>query len=143
MYEDSFYQNWPEPLSKVELTSGSYFRSLTPKEELATFMQARGHCLEDNGRLADAQLAYAHAHVLAPHFPYGVAFLAEAVQKEFRASPLAMRPLRKTPSRRRSAEEMMLLADEINTRNAERSRLQSQPALAAPFPPYLPNGIVP
>jgi len=57
-----------------------YFASRIPAEELAVFLPARGHGLEVSGRLAEAQVA--HAHALAPQNPVYLAFLAAAVKKE-------------------------------------------------------------
>lgn len=91
--DDTYYANWPEPLTDEEHASGAYLRSLTPAEELAVFLNARGHCLEDNGRWAEAQLAYALARTLAPSFPHGQQFLAAALQKELgRGSRSLVRP---------------------------------------------------
>jgi hypothetical protein len=81
-FPDEYYRTWPVPLSEEEVKSGQYLKSLTPAEELAVFLSARGHCLEAAGRLPEAQLAHAQAHALAPASPVYVAFLAGAVKKE-------------------------------------------------------------
>lgn len=80
--DDSYYASWPEPLTKREVASGAYLRNLTASEELAVFMSARGHCLEDTGRLPEAQVAYALAHLKAPAFPNGLGFLTAAIERE-------------------------------------------------------------
>ena len=41
-------------------------QSLTPVQELATFVAARGYILEDLDRLPEAALMFAQAHVLDP-----------------------------------------------------------------------------
>jgi regulator of sirC expression with transglutaminase-like and TPR domain len=81
-FPDEYYHRWPVPMAPQEIASGQYLKSLTPAEELAVFLSARGHCLEAAGRLAEAQVAHAHAHALAPQNPVYLAFLAAAVQKE-------------------------------------------------------------
>jgi regulator of sirC expression with transglutaminase-like and TPR domain len=81
-FPDEYYHNWPVPMTPEEIASGQYLKSLTPAEELAVFLSARGHCLEAAGRLPEAQVAHAHAHVLAPKSPVYLAFLAAAVKKE-------------------------------------------------------------
>ena len=81
-FPDEYYHTWPVPLTPAEIASGQYLKSLTPDEELAVFLSARGHCLEANGRLPEAQLAYAQAHHLAPAATQYLAFLAAAVRKE-------------------------------------------------------------
>jgi hypothetical protein len=81
-FPDEYYRTWPVPMSDEEYNSGHYLRSLTPDEEVALFLSTRGHCLEAQGRLPEAQLAHAQAHVLAPKSPIHLAFLASAVKRE-------------------------------------------------------------
>ena len=81
-FPDDYYRTWPVPVSEEEIRRGDYLKSLTPAEELAVFLATRGHCLEANGRLAEAQLAHAQAHALAPKSPVYLAFLAASVKKE-------------------------------------------------------------
>ena len=79
-HSDEHYQTWPQPLSAAEIKNNVYLRSLTPREELAVFMAARGHCLQDTGRSAESYVAYAHAHELDPQLPETLGFLREAVR---------------------------------------------------------------
>ena len=79
-FPDEHYHTWPHPISTDEIERGVYLRSLTPREELSVFMGARGHCLQDNGRKADAFVAYAHAHELDPKLPENLMFLRDAVK---------------------------------------------------------------
>ncbi len=65
-YEDEHYANWPFTLSEAEIESGWYLQSLTPAEELAVFLINRGYCLEDTGRIEEAESAYRIAARLAP-----------------------------------------------------------------------------
>ncbi len=66
-YDDAHYKVWPHRISDAEVARGEYLKSLSPAEELAVFLAARGHCLEDTGRLAEAREAYVRASRLAPH----------------------------------------------------------------------------
>lgn len=66
VYKDEYYTTFPSELSKAELDSGAYLRSLSPAEELAVFMVTRGNVLEDTGHEAEAIVAYAYAHMLDP-----------------------------------------------------------------------------
>jgi hypothetical protein len=84
-FPDDHYHTWPVPLTAAEVAAGHYLKSLTPAEEQAVFLSARGHCLEAAGRLPEAQLAYAQAHVLAPSSPLYLACLASAVRQEMPA----------------------------------------------------------
>ena len=68
-FDDEHYRKWPHPISQEEVDAGRYLKSLTPHEELAVFLAARGHCMEDNGRLLEAKLAYEHAVKLVPTEP--------------------------------------------------------------------------
>jgi len=66
MYPDEHYYKWPRPLTEVHLATGRYLRPLTQCEELALFLETRGHCLVDNKRFAEARAAYVHASRIAP-----------------------------------------------------------------------------
>ncbi len=70
-HPDSYYRKWPYPISDAELKQGWYLKSLTPAEELAVFLQNRASCLMDNGRYAEACLAYVRSYELAPQNPLG------------------------------------------------------------------------
>jgi hypothetical protein len=85
VFPDEYYRSWPQPLSDAELENGSYLRSLTPREELASFLALRGHCLTDVGRLFEAVEAYRRATEFAPRDPYYGLFLAETAEKLRRA----------------------------------------------------------
>ena len=61
-YPDSYYHQWPRPLSRTDLASGRYLRPLTRSEEFALFLETRGHCLADNHRFAEAREMYEAAH---------------------------------------------------------------------------------
>jgi hypothetical protein len=65
-HPDDYYKNWPEKVTADEIRFDKLLESLTPNEELALFLETRGHCLFDTGRAADAQLMYAHAYKLMP-----------------------------------------------------------------------------
>lgn len=65
-HPDDHYKNWPEKVTADEIRVDQLMKSLTPSEELALFLETRGHCLFDTGRAAEAQLMYAHAYKLMP-----------------------------------------------------------------------------
>lgn len=58
---DSYYRNWPYPITSEEEKREGYLKSLSPAEELSIFMQIRAACLQENGRYEDASTAYKHA----------------------------------------------------------------------------------
>lgn len=80
-FPDYHYMTWPEPIRAEDIHRGTYLRSLEPKEELASFLASRGHCLLDNGHLADARTAYECACFLAQNDPHYQAFLQDAQRK--------------------------------------------------------------
>lgn len=81
-HDDEHYATWPNRLSPADRTGGWFLKSLEPAEELAVFLMQRGHCLEDNGRLPEAQVAYTLAKRLAPKSPEAVAYLANALRND-------------------------------------------------------------
>jgi hypothetical protein len=68
-FPDEYYKQWPYPMSEADLRSGHYLRSLTSQEELALFLQTRGHCLKAAGKSNEAKTAYEQARRFAPHWP--------------------------------------------------------------------------
>jgi hypothetical protein len=65
-HPDEYYRSWPRPLSEQEVKDNHFLMSLTAAEELGLFLEMRGHCLFDTGRLAEAQVMYANAYRLMP-----------------------------------------------------------------------------
>lgn len=80
-FPDDYYLTWPEPIGSEDIHRGTYLRSLEPKEELAAFLASHGHCLLDNGRLADARTAYDCSRFLAPNDPHYEAFHQDAQRR--------------------------------------------------------------
>ena len=81
-FDDEYYKTWPQKMTPAEVASGVYLKSLDAAEELALFLATRGHCLLDNDRMSEAQIAYAWAHHLTPGDPRGLAYLADAVNRD-------------------------------------------------------------
>ena len=55
---DAYYYTWPHPTTKAEAGNEGYLVNLTPKQELANFVQIRGACLQENGDFEGASKAY-------------------------------------------------------------------------------------
>jgi hypothetical protein len=83
-FSDDYYKTWPVKVTDAQIRANHYLISLTPAEELASFLAARGHCLIDNGRTKEAFDAYAAANRLAPKHP---AYLAWARDAQRRLQP--------------------------------------------------------
>jgi len=81
---DDYYKTWPMASTDKEVKANRYLVSLTPADELAEFMAARGHCLVENRRAKEGYAAYSVAIRLAPNDPAYRAWRHEAV--------LALRP---------------------------------------------------
>ena len=67
-FEDMYYYDWPRPMTEMDLASGRYLRPMTRAEELALFLETRGHCLVDNRQFDQARQAYAAAFRVAPQW---------------------------------------------------------------------------
>ena len=66
-HPDDYYKKWPFAIKNDEVILNHYLKSLTPAQELALFLQTRGHCLYDSGDVAEAMIMYAYAHKLMPN----------------------------------------------------------------------------
>jgi hypothetical protein len=69
-HSDVHYMKWPFEISKAEIETGFFLRSLNPTEELATFLETRAFCLLENNRTNDALTAFRVAYSLYPNHPY-------------------------------------------------------------------------
>ncbi len=79
---DEHYKNWPRQLTELDYHQGYLLKSLAPDEELAAFMSLRGDVLKDTGKIAEAQVAYAHAYRLLPDKTVHLVDLAAIVDGE-------------------------------------------------------------
>ncbi len=65
-HPDSYYKSFPARVSEAEIKDNHYLKSLTPKDELALFLETRGHLLADTGNKNEAQIMFAYANNLMP-----------------------------------------------------------------------------
>jgi hypothetical protein len=84
-YDDNYYRTWPKPISEASIQRGEYLKSLTPAEELSSFLIDRGMCLDQNGRYPEARAAFAEAHRLMPQSEFHLSRLAIAMRQVFGA----------------------------------------------------------
>lgn len=96
-FEDEHYMKWPFSITEQEVEAGVYLRSLSPREELALFLEARGYCLEDVGRLDESFVAYSMANHLAPKTPQYEDHLIMAIRKQHEDKLLAAVGRRRRP----------------------------------------------
>jgi hypothetical protein len=65
-HPDRFYEHWPFPHPDPDIDPRYYLRSLTPREELASFLCIRSIVLMDNGKFVQAIAPAGWARQLAP-----------------------------------------------------------------------------
>ena len=149
-HPDSYYRNWPYPITDAEVEEGWYLKSLTAAEELAVFLQNRACCLMDTGQFQEARSAYTSSYRLAPQNPLGPAQIASATDAErgTRLRNSRGMPVRQflgdlAPPRRHPdpmAEVEMINA--INRANMQRTMVPTKPQedrASAPRSPYGPQ----
>jgi hypothetical protein len=77
-YPDDYYKTWPFKLTDQEVSANCYLVSLTPMEEFAGFLAARGHCGLDNGQPAFAARCYEDAYSYDSRRPAHAAWFVDA-----------------------------------------------------------------
>lgn len=97
-FPDEYYLTWPKPIRAEWVQNGEFLTSLTPQQELAEFLAARGHYLTDHGRLDEARACYEAAFELDPRSKCMVYFIEcnDALQQHRAAG--GTEPLRLPPS---------------------------------------------
>ncbi|MBI2946801.1 MAG: tetratricopeptide repeat protein [Verrucomicrobia bacterium] len=88
-YDDEHFKQWPLPVSDEEIKTMGLLKSLTPIQELATFLSIRGACLAAMGRTDEAIACYEHAVRLEPESLAPRLALAAARQEIARSSSAA------------------------------------------------------
>ncbi len=125
-FDDAFYTKWPYPMTEEEMKSGHFLKSLTAAEELAIFLETRGHCLKAAGLFREAQNAYLAAQALTPQWPEHDLFLA-ALQ------PMPM----PSPGFSHAEQDAMAeYAEALNRYNREINQMGREPG--QPINPMLP-----
>lgn len=64
---DDYYRKWPIAISDAEMKSGEFLKSLSPQEELATFLLQRASCLRARHRADEERACLAEALQLMPN----------------------------------------------------------------------------
>ncbi|HNY28487.1 MAG TPA: transglutaminase family protein [Candidatus Sumerlaeota bacterium] len=82
IYPDKYYTIWPLQATDAEIKANRFLISLSPKEELANFLESRGHCLVGNNRLQEAEAVFAKASVLCPDMGRYKAFLTDVRKRQ-------------------------------------------------------------
>jgi len=79
-FDDEYYTRWPFRISQGEVRVARYLVSLTPAEEFAAFLAARGHCAFDNRQKGFAARCYENAYGYDPTRPSYSAWFLDAAQ---------------------------------------------------------------
>ncbi len=104
-FSDDYYKTWPFKLTEAQVKANRYLVSLTPAEEFAEFLAARGHCGLDNGEIVFAARCYENAYRYDTTRPaYRAWFRDAAMQSGYRpATPVLARMLAERINRIASA----------------------------------------
>jgi hypothetical protein len=137
-FSDEYYLTWPEKVSEAEARHNRYLISLTPAEELASFLASRGHCLIDNGRTKEAFDAYAAANRLAPKHPAYLAWARDA-QRRLQPPTFARQGFREPPMVYVYRNDPMADIERINAINRANMRRMQPPMPGVPQPPMPPR----
>lgn len=68
-HPDEFYKTWPQKISDEEVRACAYLKSMTPAQEVATFLCMRADILECEKRFPEAQVVLSYAHYIVPELP--------------------------------------------------------------------------
>jgi hypothetical protein len=90
-HPDSEYRIWPAPFSDEDAAAESYLKSLTPEQELATFLSIRGHCCLASGNWLHAVGAFSQAAKREPLSVGHQTLLAWSERRAYEAGALPKR----------------------------------------------------
>ncbi|MBL7221762.1 MAG: hypothetical protein ISS69_16760 [Phycisphaerae bacterium] len=132
-FADDYYKTWPLKTTDYQVRANRYLISLTPREELAQFLAARGHCDSDNNRLSRAARCYENAYRCDTTRPcYRAWFTKAAMRCGYRpATPALARLL---AHRRRPIIDSDLFVHRTNTPGPN----AASPAAPRPGIPQIP-----
>ena len=65
-YDDEHYRQWPVPISTEVVQEFGYLKSMTPAQELTTFLSMRGMCLLGMGQVTEAIAMHEAASRFSP-----------------------------------------------------------------------------
>ncbi|MEO0530656.1 MAG: transglutaminase family protein [Planctomycetota bacterium] len=146
-FNDEYYMTWPKPITKAQVEKGWFLKSLNNAESLATFLAARGHCLEDSGDIAKARVAYAMAAEKNPSVPIYRGFLAQTmgltrrVASQSKRRPGPALPPTATPTSARSPRPWEPVTTQSLTHNVLKPNapFSSVPSPSFRAPPGFPS----
>ncbi|MEM1211439.1 MAG: hypothetical protein AAGI68_03990 [Planctomycetota bacterium] len=82
--DDDYYRTWPYPVTDQQIAVNGFLQSLSPAEEMAQFMAARGHHGMDVGQIGFAARCYENAYRYDRRRPcYRSWFMAAATRTNY------------------------------------------------------------
>ena len=82
-FPDQHYMEWPRPITEKDMKLHRYLASLSPAEEVATFLSQRGFCLLAHNRAPEAMAAFAAAYAMDSDFYGYVHLVNKMAEKEW------------------------------------------------------------
>ena len=148
---DELYKEWPHPLTDTQLEHGNFLKSLSPLEELSSFIAARGDCLRENGRWTEALGTYQQSVELAPQNLFVAGLLRETVKivRRMQAAQRAEAIYQQHERRRRTDPRLMIpgmpsvpTAFAVNTRRPGNGMPTSLQQFPHPTGPGVPRSLI-
>ena len=143
-YPDEYYKTWPFKLADKEVKANRYLVSLTPAEEFAEFLAARGHCGSDHGQPAFAASCHENACGYDPSRPsYRAWFTDATIASGYRPHIPALASLL---ARRRQPgvfDPESIVANQQAAARREWLRSHPEGAMGAGLPNGIPSGAPP
>lgn len=90
-HDDEWYRNYPSRLTDEEIKANGLLQSMTPAQELATFLSTRATCLYEAGRLREVIASHAAAIRLEPNWQHNHRQLRVAERDYAGASAASLR----------------------------------------------------
>ena len=109
-HDDDHYRDRARKKGVGPLEAGNYLQSMSPREELSSFLTTRADCLRENGHVPEAYRMYQQAVDLAPENLFA-AWLLEKTERTFRrvhAAQSAEAAYRRHEQRRRTDPRLMI-----------------------------------
>jgi len=143
-FPDDYYKTWPFKVTDKEVKANRYLVSLTPAEEFAEFLAARGHCGSDHRQPAFAASCYENACGYDPSRPnYRAWFGDAAIASGYRPHIPALANLlarRRQPS---VLDPESIVANQQAAARREWLRTHPEGAMGAGLPNGIPAGVPP
>jgi hypothetical protein len=105
-YDDDKYRTWPYPVTEAEIARNGLLKSLSPREEFAQFLGARGHHGVDVGAVSFAARCYENAYRNDPSRPcYRSWFMHAAMATGYQPATAALHHMLAVERTHREAEK--------------------------------------